>query len=838
MASLLILLEDSDYQHQNKMTFVDVVLPLPLVQMYTYSVPFHLLPFVKRGVRVEVQLGNRGLYSGLIYRVHKEEKDIKMKPILSVLDDEPILEDKQFRLWDWISQYYCCTLGEVMQAALPAGFKLSGETKLNINEDITETEMKILSSGLDKTETYTLDLLAKYGELTLVDLQKLLNKKTVQPLVKALIEKGAIVLTEELQERYRPKKISMVRLQEPFSIRHPETLKAAFELVGNKANRQLEALMALLQLLREKPDVSRKELCERASVDSAILKKLEEKGVFELYEAVISRLESFEADTDGNFELSEPQKQAFNEINTVFETKNTVLLYGITGSGKTQVFVEMMEQCIREGRQVLYLLPEIALTTQIVGRLQKHFEDKILVYHSKFNKSERVEIWREVQNAAPIILGARSSMFLPFADLGLIIVDEEHDPSYKQQDPAPRYNARDSAIFLAQLYNAKTILGSATPSLETMRNVQQGKYGIVTLKERFGGVALPKIVIVDATEETKQKRMKSHFTQELLDGISETIIAGEQVILFQNRRGYAPMFQCASCGWTAECVACDVSLTYHKHSNDLNCHYCAYREPLPKICKSCGSADLKIKGFGTEKIEDELKIYLPELRIQRMDWDTVKGRTGLEKIIDSFGNGEVDVLVGTQMVSKGLDFDNVGLVGVLSADLMLHFPDFRSSERSFQMMTQVAGRAGRREKQGRVIIQAFNLKHPVLREILQNDFENFLVRELQERKDFHYPPFVRLIHIQLRNKKPELLEEAAKFVADRLKAELGNRVLGPAVPGISRLRSLYLIDFLIKMGLNSTALSAAKIIIIKINEELRSKKSLSGTRMVIDVDPY
>ncbi len=837
MESLLSLLEDGEAPQGRKRTYVDVILPLPLEKLYTYSVPLHLIPQVKAGIRVEVHLASLGLYSGIIRRVHQDDKEIKTKPILSVLDEEAIIAEQQFKLWDWIAEYYCCHLGELMQAALPAGLKLSGETKLVVNSDFPEENLEAASENLSKKEIHILELMFKYRELSLEELQKLLNQKSVQQLIKPLIEKGIILLSEELEERYKPKKIGMVRFSAPYSLEDSESIKKAFEIIG-KANRQMELLLAAIQLLREKPEISRKELCEKASVDSSVLKKLQEKAVFEFYEKEISRIDTKRVQSIGNYALSASQKQAFEEINQQFQSKNTVLLHGVTGSGKTQVFVELMEQCLNEGKQVLYLLPEIALTAQIVGRLQKHFADRIQVYHSKFNRNERVEIWKNVQQSANIILGARSALFLPFSNLGLIIVDEEHDPSYKQQDPAPRYHARDAAIYLASLFKAKTLLGTATPSLETMRNVQEGKYGLVSMRERFGEIALPQILIVDAAEETKQKRMKSHFTQQLLDAIKETTDAGEQVILFQNRRGYAPIYQCGDCGWTVECNDCDVSMTFHKFSNDLHCHYCANRQALPKKCKACNAVDLKIKGFGTEKIEDDLKIFFPDLNIMRMDWDSVKGREGVDRIIHSFENGEADILVGTQMVSKGLDFDNVGLVGVLSADQLLHFPDFRSSERTYQLITQVAGRAGRKKKQGKVIVQAFNLKHPVLFEILQQNFDSFLSRELRERKDFQYPPFNRLIHIQLRHKKLNILEDASIFVADRLKKVLGDRVLGPAVPGISRIRSYYLIDFLLKMGLNSSGLSEAKKLLKSIQQEMKTLKNLSGTRMVIDVDPY
>jgi primosomal protein N' (replication factor Y) len=837
MESLLSLLEDSEDGPGRKRNYVDVILPLPLEKLYTYSVPLHLISLVKPGIRVEVHLASQGLYSGIIKRVHQDEKEIKTKPILSVLDESAIISEKQFRLWDWIADYYCCYLGEVMQAALPAGLKLSGESKLKINEDFPEEHLELEAANLNQKEIRILELMFKYRELSLEDLQKLLNQKSVQQLLKPLIERGILLLSEELEERYKPKKIAMLRFAEPYNPADSDSMKKAFELAG-RSNRQMEVLLATIQILREKSEISRKELSEKASADSTVLKKLQEKGIFEFYEKEISRIDSNKSISSGNFQLSQEQQDTFEAINKSFETKNTVLLHGVTGSGKTQVFVELMEQCIREGKQVLYLLPEIALTAQIVGRLQKHFSDRIQVYHSKFNRNERVEIWKSVQNSANIILGARSALFLPFKNLGLIIVDEEHDSSYKQQDPSPRYHARDAAIFLASLFNAKTLLGTATPSLESMRNVQEGKYGFASMTKRYGEIALPQILIVDAAEEHRQKRMKSHFTQQLLDAISVTVAAGEQVILFQNRRGYAPIYQCSDCGWTAECSDCDVSMTYHKLSNSLHCHYCANRQVMPKKCPTCNSVDIKIKGFGTEKIEDDLKIYFPEMNVMRMDWDSVKGRDGVDRIIHSFETGETEILVGTQMISKGLDFDNVGLVGVLSADQLLHFPDFRASERTYQLITQVAGRAGRKKKQGKVIVQAHNLKHPVLMEILAQNFENYLSRELKERNDFQYPPFKRLIHIQLRHKKSNILEDAAIFVANRLKAGLGDRVLGPAVPGISRIRSYYLMDFLIKMGLHSVGLNEAKKLIRNIQQELKSVKNLSGTRMVIDVDPY
>lgn len=838
MDDLLLILEESQSGQERKRMYVTVIVPMPLPKLYTYSVPFHLRDEVQVGHRVEVQLGRQGLYAALVYKITEEVPDYKTKPILAVLDDEPVVTEKQFKLWEWMADYYVCTLGEVMQAALPAGLKLAGETKLLLHPEFEETDWMTLNAQLNSKESFIIEQLQKYKELSLSELRKMMNQKTIQPLIKKLMEKRFILLREELQSRYKPKTLTMVALAEPYSLDNALTIKQAFEVVGTQAKRQMESLMAYIQLAKQQDEVSRKELQEKADVSTSIIKSIEKKGVFEFYEKEISRLDNYDGEAMGNYQLSEGQKKAYDEVLAGFEEKNVVLLHGVTGSGKTQVFVELMEHVIAQGKQILYLLPEIALTAQIVGRLQRHFGDKIVVYHSKFNNNERVEIWKSVQAGTPIILGARSALFLPFNDLGLILVDEEHDPSYKQNDPAPRYNARDTAVFLSYLYNAKTLLGTATPSIESYRNIQQEKYSLVEMKERFGGLALPKIEIVDLGEEHRMKRMKSVFSSQLIDALQQTLDNGEQAILFQNRRGYAPVYHCGICGWTADCNDCDVSLTYHKYSNDLHCHYCGYQTKLPKTCKACGSTHLIIKGFGTEKIEDELQIYLPDVKVMRMDWDTVKGKEGHDRIIKKFERKEVNVLVGTQMVTKGLDFDNVGLVGVLSADQMLHFPDFRASERAFQLITQVAGRAGRKKKQGRVVIQAFNTGHPVLKEVMGNNFEEFIKREMRERYDFLYPPFYRLIQIQLKHKKSDILAKAAQFVADRLRVKLGERVLGPAVPGVARVRTYYLMDIMIKLGLNSKGLNYTKNLIREVQEELKTQKKIAYVRLSVNVDPY
>ncbi len=834
MDNLLHLLEDTNDTPQQRV-FVTVILPVAIPKLYTYSVPLHFKGLMQVGIRVEVQFGKNKLYAALVHEVHhREPEGYTPKPIINVLDEIPLVTAHQFQLWQWMSIYYAATLGEIMQAALPAGLKLTSETKVLLRPDFEEEHFSIYEL---KDKEYTIiEALFRRMEMSIAEMQEVIDQKTIYPYIKSLLDKKLIYIREELKTKYKPKMIDMIQLGEAYR-GDDSLLQGAFEQLG-RAMRQAETLMAYIQLSKEMPEVTKEALYERANIKSTMLKNLVDKGVLEIYQKGISRLTEYEGDVFANFDLSNAQQNALEAIHKEFEEHQVVLLHGVTGSGKTQVYVELIEQAVLQGKQVLYLLPEIGLTAQIVGRLQKHFGDQIIVYHSKFNNNERVEIWEASLAGMPIILGARSALFLPFDDLGLIIVDEEHDSSYKQKDPSPRYNARDTAVYLGHQYKAKVLLGTATPSLETYFNVLQKKYGLVNLTERFGDAALPEITIVDMGEEKRKKRMKSHFTPQLLEAIEQTLKNGEQVILFQNRRGYAPVYSCNTCGWTAQCDNCDVSLTYHKFTNDLHCHYCSYHRKMPSGCPACGSQGLTLQGFGTEKIEDELSIYLPDAKVARMDWDTVKGKHGHEKIIESFAAEEVDILVGTQMVTKGLDFDNVGLVGVLSADQMLHFPDFRATERAFQLLCQVSGRAGRKKKTGKVLIQAMNTSHPVLSEVKKSNFDGFIERELKERKDFAYPPYFRVIHIQIRHKKPDMVEKAAKFFAENLRTKLGSRILGPAKPGISRIRTYYLRDILIKLGKNSQQLEATKTLINRIENHLKAQKGFSTIRVVVDVDPY
>ncbi len=812
-------------------TYVTVILPIAVPKPYTYYVPEELVQSIQFGVRVEVQFGKSKLYSALVMEVHTDAPEkYKPKPVISVIDQKPIIFPSQIKLWRWMASYYACTLGEIMNAALPSGMKLASETRIVLSPLFDDNY-----EGFNDKEFMVTEALSIQNELSINDIRKILNQKTVYPLINRLLDRRIIYLKEELKPGFKPKKVSCVKLTEPYAS-NQELLEEAFEKLS-RSTRQVEALMAFIQLSKNQDIVQVQDVYKKATVDRAVLKAIEKKGVFEIYKKAVSRIAGYEEELVESSELSAQQKDAIEAIKSE-ENKNVTLLHGVTGSGKTRVYVELIKEAIEKGEQVLYLLPEIALTAQIVNRLQKIFGDQIAVFHSRLNNNERVEIWRSVLAGKPLIMGARSGLFLPFKNLKLIIVDEEHDTSYKQMDPAPRYNARDVAVYLALLHNAKIILGTATPSLESYHNAISKKYSLIEMTERFGGLKLPETVIIDAKEETKKNKMQSHFTSLLLEELKATLARGEQAILFQNRRGYAPTMRCTNCDWFAECIHCDVSLTYHKFQNNLRCHYCGYQRPIPVECAACGSNQLILRGFGTEKIEDELKIFLPEAKIARLDYDTARAKNAHARIINNFEEKRIDILVGTQMVTKGLDFDNVGMVGVLSADHLFHFPDFRASERGFQLITQVSGRAGRKHKRGKVFIQAFNTGHPVLKEILENDYKGFFEREIAERRTFLYPPFCRLIKITLKHKKPNILNEAAKVFSKELKKSLSDQVIGPAVPGIPRVRTYYLMDMLVKMEHNSKKIAYTKSRILEAILFTQSKQGFSMVRININVDPY
>lgn len=813
-------------------TYVTVILPLALPKEYTYYVPFEMLHQIKPGIRVEVQFGKNKLYSALVYLVSDEKPDgYTPKPIVSIIDEEPIVTAKQFKFWNWMAQYYCCTTGEVMNAALPSGLKLASETKLVLSpifdDDFTD---------LNDREYLIAEALTIQNELTIDEVRKIVNLKSVYHLIDSLLDKKVILIEEELKQKYKPKTVDCIRLAAPYATDNT-LLRHAFEQI-ERATKQTEALIGFVQLSRDKKTITKKELMDFANVGASIITALAQREILEIYQKEISRLNEYDDDLQDTFPLSEQQERAIAETHEIFEHKDILLLKGVTGSGKTRVYTELIEAAMNRGEQVLYLLPEITLTAQIINRLQKIFGDDIAVYHSKFNNAERVEIWQSVLNGKKVVVGARSSIFLPYRNLGLIIVDEEHDPSFKQIDPSPRYNARDMAVVLGQLHKAKVVLGTATPSIETYQNVLSKKYGLVEMKERFGGLQLPRVKIVDLKDETRKNKLKAHFSSVLLEDLKAALERGEQAILFQNRRGYAPTLNCQTCGWSSQCINCDVTLTYHKYSQTLKCHYCGHNTKIPQSCPACGQQKLLIKGFGTEKIEDDLQLYLPDARIGRMDFDTVRTKNAHTEIIAKFEQKQLDILVGTQMVTKGLDFDNVGVVGVLSADHLLHFPDFRASERAFQLITQVSGRAGRKKKQGLVIIQAYDIEHPVLAEVFSNDFENFFRREILERRTFKYPPFNRLIKIQISHKKIDRLKFAADYFASHLKDKLGARVLGPSEPGIPRVRGYYLKDILIKLERNANIINVTKDLTNQIAARLMKEKGMSSVKINIDVDPY
>jgi len=811
--------------------YADIILPLALPKRtYTYAVPDSVADIVRPGIRVEVQFGRNKVYSGLVEKIHENKPDYAVKPIISVLDEISMVSLRQLELWDWMAQYYCSSLGEVMSAALPGRLKLSSETRIVRNDNFGDN-----FSDFDDEEYLIAEALLIQKEISVDDARKILNKKTVFQVIQRLLNRGVLYLREDLQEKYQSRKVTGVRMG-PRLRGQERLMREVFEELQSR-DRQLEIMMAFLVLEKSRPFVRKRELLDRAEATDSTLRTLVKKGILEFYDQEVSRLGGFGSEVAEADALTSQQEQALAEIDSHFDLKNVVLLSGVTGSGKTRVYVELIQRAVREGGQALYLLPEIALTTQIISRLQKVFGDDVIVYHSKINSQERVEVWKAAQAGKSVILAARSGLFLPFRNLKLIVVDEEHDPSFKQYDPAPRYHARDAAVYLAGLYGAKTLLGTATPSLETWHNVLSGKYGLVEMKERFSGVEMPDISVVDLREQLKTRQMQSIFSKPLLEKLTQTIANGEQAILFQNRRGYAPVLKCEVCDWNAMCRHCDVSLTYHKLTNRLRCHYCGYTDNPAVVCPACGSGKLSLKGFGTEKIEDELRIFLPDARIARMDMDTAGARSGLVALLNDFEERRIDILVGTQMVTKGLDFENVGFVGVLAADSLTRFPDFRAGERAFQLLTQVAGRAGRKKKRGQVLIQAYDPGHPVITEVLKHDFDTFVKRELAERQEFHYPPYYRLIHLELRHKDPQTVNAAAAWFAAALREKLGERVLGPVIPNIARVRGAFGQDIMLKLEKKADILNGSKQLIRQITELLNGKPGFSQVVVSVDVDP-
>lgn len=825
-------MSNADLFADRKTLFVEVVLPLSIAKTYTYRVPFELNDQIQIGRRVIVQFGRNKVYSAIIKSITMDApQKYEAKYIMDVVDEHPIVDEGQLQLWQWMADYYLCYLGEVMQAALPAALKLASETKI-----IAANNSDLDRSQLSDKAFLLLDALDIAGELKVSDVSKILGQKSVFPLLKTLFEDGYILISEEIKERYKPKTKSFLRLAAEYN--DGEGKRLLLDSL-NRAPKQQDAVIGYIQLSKSKPELTRQELMEATSCGATAITALIDKGIFELKEKVVSRFQGTDVLLTKEFSFSEDQTRAFAEINDYFQTKDVVLLHGVTASGKTQIYIRQIEQALESGKNVLYLLPEIALTTQITERLKLHFGNDLGVYHSKFNDNERAEVWHKVlKNEYKVIIGARSSVFLPFHDLGLIIVDEEHENSYKQYDPSPRYHARDTAIYLAYLHHAKVLLGSATPSVESYYNAKAGKYGLVQLFKRFGDAQLPIIDVINVTEEGRKGNMHSYFSSKLLHAMEEAVKNKEQIILFQNRRGHTPFLQCGTCGYVAKCVNCDVSLTYHKTSHLLHCHYCGHSEQNINVCPGCGMPHMESKGFGTERIEEELEILMPSLRIGRLDLDSTKGKYGFDKIISAFDDYEYDVLIGTQMVAKGLDFGRVSLIGIINADSIINFPDFRSYERSYSLFSQVAGRAGRRQNQGQVIIQTYTPNHRVLEQVVQHDYEGMFMKEITERKNFHYPPFYRLIKLDIKHSDQQQTLDSAQKLANLLKVHLGNRVLGPEPPLVSRVRNNYIQTIILKI-------ERTNVSIVKVKELIRSSiltfeldKLNAGVRIAIDVDPY
>lgn len=819
--------------------FVDVVLPVPIAQAFTYRVPTELNEQICFGIRVIVPFGKNKRLTGIITKIHEIAPiNYQAKYLELLLDQSPIITEKQFFLWNWISSYYLAPIGDVMNAALPANFKLASETKIVIHPDYDPN-----LDGLSEKELTIVTIVEERESIDLKELSVIVDIKYIQPIIKQLIEKRIIATQEEINQRYSPKTITCLGLTELFS--NDEALNSLVQKLENKANgkSQQNALLMVIKMAMEQGEITHpvpKNQLIKKEVSTSALHTLEKKGVLKSSKMTIDRLVSTNKDQLAFKPLSINQTRCLTEIEDSFQNKAITLLHGVTGSGKTEIYVQLIQSYLDMGKQVLYLLPEIALTTQLIQRLSIYFGKQIGVYHSKFNQNERVEIWNKVltndNEEFRLVIGARSAVFLPFQNLGLIIVDEEHETSFKQHDPSPRYNARDTALILAHSHKAKTLLGSATPSFESYFNAKQGKYSLVELMERFRGVELPEVVCSDMKSEYKRKTVNTNFSALLLEEIKLTLKRNEQIILFQNRRGYTPRWSCEVCTWSPKCTNCDVTLTYHKFGNVLKCHYCSFVIPPMGSCRACGSNRLKMIGFGTEKIEDDLAIHFPAAVIKRMDLDTTRSKNAYSEIINDFENRKIDVLIGTQMLSKGLDFDNVTLVGIMDADMLLNRPDFRAFERSFQLMTQVAGRAGRKEKKGKVIIQTGHVEHWVIKKVMHHDFIEFYNHEIIERENFFYPPYYKLIVLTLKHSEEPLLNLAAIELANSLRTSFKERVLGPEFPIIKKIQTLYLKEIKIKYEKSLSDIKVKKRIQALLTE-FYSKSQNKSVRVVIDVDP-
>lgn len=817
------------------MKYIDVILPLPLGNTFTYSVPDEWAGSVCTGMRVVVPFGRKKMYTGIVSVIHSMAPTLyEAKEIICLLDEHPVVRFPQLKFWEWMSAYYMAYPGEVYQAAIPAGLKLESETQVRINPAYEE------ETTLTEKEYKIIDALSDGKIHTVSDLNKVTEMRDTLPLLKKLMEKGLVEVSEELTEKYRPKTENYIRLTSEAA--SEEELRRIFDELS-RSRKQLELLMKYIELSKclsknNIVEVSKKELLEKSGCSPAVLNGLTGRNVLEIYQKETGRLDRSEVLTEEKHPLNEYQQTALEEINRQFTDMKTVLLHGITSSGKTELYIHLIEKTLSEKKQVLYLVPEIALTTQLTSRLKRIFGNKLAVYHSRFSDAERVEIWNSLlhDKGCEVVIGARSALFVPFRKLGLVIVDEEHETSYKQFDPAPRYNARNAAIVLASLHGANTLLGSATPAIESYFNAKTGKYGYVALNQRYREMELPDILIADTKEAYRKKQMEGHFTPLLLEKIRKALQNNEQIILFQNRRGYAPYLECRGCAYVPKCKNCDVSLTVHKFLNKLTCHYCGYTEHIPELCPVCNTPQLEHRGFGTEKIEQEIEEFFPQAHVSRMDVDTTRNKKSYDKIITDFEQGKVDILVGTQMVTKGLDFERVSLVGILNADNMLNFPDFRSHERAFQLMAQVSGRAGRKNKRGTVVLQTSAPEHPVIGQVLRNDYAAMFSTQCTERGQFGYPPYTRLIEITLRHRDVKTTERAAQELAAEFRKVFGKRVFGPNIPPVSRIQNLYIKNILLKIETASST-EKAKEILKQITGQLLTREPYKSLKISVDVDP-
>ena len=819
------------------MKYADVILPLPLENSYTYSIPSDLEQAVIPGCRVIVHFGKKRYYTAIVMDVHERgiDSQYETKEIYALLDATPVLRRPQLRFWKWIASYYLCKLGDVYKAALPSGLKLESETAVTYNEDFEA------DGSLRPNEQAVLDAFTGVLKLTVSELEKKTGLRNVVPVVASLMAKGAVEVSEELKRGFMPKMQTFIRLAEVY--KDEEKLQAVFADF-KRAKKQEHLLICFLELshalnpalVRE---LSKKELLENCGCSPAILDGVLKRGVLESYEKEVGRLQVPVCRLQPLNPLSEAQRKAYGEIHDIFREKEVCLLHGVTSSGKTEVYVRLIDEVLKMGRQVLYMLPEIAITTQITERLAKLFGDKLLVYHSKFSDNERVEVWNRLLHTGEpmLVLGVRSSLFLPFKDLGLIIIDEEHENTYKQQDPAPRYHARNAALVLAGMHGAKTLLGSATPSIDSYFNATTGKYGLVELTTRYGAGLMPEILTADIKELRRKKIMKDTlFSPVLVEKLSEALGKGEQVILFQNRRGFAPVIECKECGWVPHCVNCDVSLTYHKFRNELVCHYCGYKIQSPHQCPECQSPELRTIGFGTEMVEEEIATLFPSAKVERLDFDTARTRTAYERIIADFEKGKTQILIGTQMLSKGLDFGNVSVVGILNADSLMNFPDFRAHERAFQLMVQVSGRAGRRDKRGTVVLQTSQPDHPLIRMVERFAYKEMVRLQLGERSMFRYPPYYRLIVIVLRSRNDSILQELSVLYAENLRRRLGERVLGPVTPPITRVQTLHIRKIVLKIEI-AAAIAPVREILESVHTEMQRYLPFKQLIVHYDVDP-